>query len=120
MGLRAMRAEAPSRGGECLQQSPEEVGVRTSELLGEQGWCLWQCEVLNGEVIVVVDEADSPGVRATNRNLPEGHAVYKLRELFLLLKVNDSTIRLVHEAKKLGGAVVLEVEQLPEGKDPLR
>jgi len=110
MGLRAMRAEAPSRGHATMQQSPEEVGVRTSELLGKKGWCLWQCEVLDGDVIVVVDEADSPGVRATARNLPEGYEVYKLRELLLLLQVDDSTIRLVHEAKKLGGAVVLEVK----------
>ena len=113
MGLRAVRAEAPSRGRVTMQQSPEEVGVRTSELLGEQGWCLWQCEVLDGDVILVVDETFT-------KEMPKEHEVYTVRELFLLLKVDETTIRLVHEAKKLGGAVVLEVEQLPEGKDPLR
>ena len=110
MGLRATRAKAPSNSRAATRQSPEEVGVRTSELLGEKGWCLWQCEVLDGDVIVVVDEAHSPGVHETARNLPEGHAVYRLRELRHLLKVDDSTIRLVHEVKKLGGAVILEVK----------
>ena len=107
MALRALRAEAPSTGREAHRRSPEEVGRRTSELLGEQGWCRWQCELLDGDIIVVLDEMVA-------REIPEGHATYTVGELFLLLKVDEATIRLIHEAKKLGGAVVLEVVRLSD------
>ena len=103
MVLRAMNAEAPKRVHTPLEQSPEEVGARTSELLGERGWCLWQCRLLDGDVIVVVDET-------VVRDVPPGYPVYLLTELYQLEKADDSTTRLVHEAKKLGSAVVIRVE----------
>lgn len=111
MGLRALKAEAPkatpSRSCKGRRQSPEEVGRRTSELLGERGWCLWRCDVLDGDIIVVVDEAIA-------RDVPGGHPAYTVRELFLLLKLDEATIRLIHEAKRLGGAVILGVETCDE------
>ena len=102
MALRAMNSEAPSRVHTPIRQSPEEVGRRTSELLGERGWCLWQCRLLEGDVIVVVDETIARDVRS-------GYPVYLITELYQLEKADDSTIRLIHEAKKLGGAVVIRV-----------
>ena len=110
MTLRAMNAEAPKRAHTPLEQSPEEVAARTSELLGERGWCLWQCQLLNGDVIVVVDDTIA-------RDVPSGYAVYLLTELYQLEKADDSTIRLVHEAKKLGGAVVIRVENPREDRE---
>ena len=110
MGLRAMRAEAPHRN-HGPGQSPEEVARRTSELLGERGWCLWQCDVLGGDVIAVVDEAA--------RGVPEGLAVYTVPELYLLLKLDETTIRLIHEAKKLGGAVVVGVIEPHDGEEAM-
>ena len=107
MALRAMNAEAPKRVYTSLGQSPEEVGARTSELLGERGWCLWQCWLLDGDVIVVVDETIA-------RDVPSGYPVYLLTELYQLEKADEPTIRLIHEAKKLGGAVVVRVENPPE------
>jgi len=107
MALRAMNADAPSRVHTPLQQSAEEVGARTSELLDERGWCLWECRLLDGDVIVVVDETIA-------RDIPPGYPVYMLSELYQLEKADDSTVRLIHEAKKLGGAVVIRVENPQE------
>ena len=109
MVLRAMNAEAPKRVHTPLEQSPEEVGARTSELLGERGWCLWQCRLLDGDIIVVVDETIA-------RDVPSGYPVYLLTELYQLEKADDSTIKLIHEAKKLGGAVVVRVENPPDDR----
>jgi len=108
MGLRALRAEAPTTGREARRQSPEEVARRTSELLGQRGWCRWQCDLLDGDVIVVLDER-------TARDIPpQEHPTYTVGELFLLLKLDEATIRLIHEAKKLGDAVIVEVVPLPD------
>jgi len=82
-----------------------EVARRTREYLATSGWCLWQCHTLGDEVIVV---ARDENVRA----IPDGYPVYTEDELEKLFSdgVSDSTLRLVHEAKKLAGAVVVSVE----------
>jgi hypothetical protein len=46
--------------------------------------------------------------------VPEGYTVYTVRELYLLLKLDEATIRLIHEAKRLGGAVILGAETCDE------
>jgi hypothetical protein len=81
-----------------------EVATRTRELLQTRGWCLWRCRNLGDEVIVVVKDESS-------RGYPDGYSVYTELELSYLAEANDSTLRLVHEAKKLGGAVVTGVEE---------
>lgn len=82
----------------------EETARRTRELLATQGWCLWKCSVLGGEVIAVVQDESVEGV-------PQGYPVYCEAELEELLwgDVTEATIRLVHEAKKLAGAKVTSI-----------
>ncbi len=80
----------------------EETARRTRELLVSQGWCLWKCSALGREVIAVVLDENVEGA-------PEGYPVYTVAELEELCQgdVSESTLRLVHEAKKLAGAKVL-------------
>ena len=92
-------------------QPAEAVAERTRELLAIRGWCLWKCSTLGGDIIAVVLDDNVEGV-------PEGHPIYTEAELESLLPVTDATLRLVHEAKKLAGAVVVSVEgaeRLKEG-----
>ena len=89
-------------------QTPEEVAAKTAELLGRRGWCLWQCEALDGEIIAVVDTA-------LVQHLPEGYTVYNLEELHHLLKVEDSTLRLIHEAKTNGAVIVTDAMSQSSG-----
>ena len=86
-------------------QPAEVVAGRSRDLLHSQGWCLWRCSALGGEVIAIVSEENVKGV-------PEGYPVYTEVELEELCRedVSEGTIRLVHEAKKLAGAVVLSVK----------
>ena len=83
----------------------EEVARHTRELLATPGWCLWECSALGGEVIVVVLDEKVEG-------MPGGYPVYTAAELEELFQgdVSEATLRLVHEAKKLGDAVVISVE----------
>ena len=79
----------------------EETARRTRELLVTRGWCLWKCSTLGGDIIAVVRDENIEGV-------PEGYPVYTQVELEQLCRadINDATLRLVHEAKKLAGAKV--------------
>ena len=99
-------------------QLAEEVARRTEELLESRGWCLWQCDDLGGEVIVVALGIDVPGI-------PWGKVVYteaELKELFGGGKpVSPTTLRLIHEAKKRTTALVASPEPLSKevaGGDP--
>jgi len=87
---------------EELRQARETASV--SELLATRGWCLWQCRALEGEVIVVLRDELVDG-------FPTGYPTYLEQELEYLLEASDSTLRLVHEAKKLAGATVTGVEK---------
>lgn len=105
-----------SPGGDNLAQA-EETAQRTRELLSTRGWCLWKCSTLGGEVIAVVLDEDVEGV-------PERYPVYTEAELEKLCQddVSDSTLRLVHEAKKLAGAKVVAInksEEVSDGKSVL-
>jgi len=81
------------------------VETTTEELLATQGWCLWQCSALDDEIIALVRDASVKGV-------PEGYVVYTKAEMEEIgrFKVPQSTIRLVHEAKKRASATVISVE----------
>jgi len=85
-------------------QQPDEPDP-TFELLAAQGWCLWQCSALDDEIIALVRDASVKGV-------PEGYVVYTKAEMEEIgrFKVPQSTIRLVHEAKKRTSATVTSVE----------
>lgn len=91
----------------------EEAARLTRELLTMQGWCLWRCAFLNGEVIAMARDDSVKGI-------PDGYLVYTEAELEELCQgdVSEATLRLVHEAKKIAGAVVISVEgaeRLKEG-----
>ena len=83
----------------------EEVARHTRELLAIQGWCLWKCSRLGGEIIAVVRDENVEGV-------PESYPVYTEAELEELCQddVSEASLRLVHEAKKLAGAKVQTIE----------
>ena len=91
----------------------EEVARHTREFLATQGWCLWKCSVLGGEIIARVLDENVEGV-------PGGYPVYTIVELEELCQgdISEATLRLVHEAKRIAGAVVVSVEgaeRLKEG-----
>ncbi len=77
----------------------EDTARRTGELLGKRGWCLWKCGALDGDIIVVCRDEVSAGY-------PKGYPVYIEYELDMLGrdKANHDSLRLIHEAKKLAGA----------------
>lgn len=86
---------------------PEEVARRTRELLNSQGWCLWSCSAFGDDIIARVLDEDVEGV-------PEGYPVYTEAELEELCRdgVDGATLRLVHEAKRIAGAVVISVKNV--------
>jgi len=85
-------------------QQPDEPDP-TLELLATQGWCLWQCSALDGEIIALVRDESV-------KDVPEGYVVYTKAEMEEIGRFNvpQSTIRLVHEAKKRTSATVISVE----------
>jgi hypothetical protein len=90
---------------EALAQA-EEVARRTEELIHKQGWCLWKCQALNGDYILVVDDFAEPG------DYPAGYPVYTMSEITVLFgsdkPASKWTLMMVHEAKKLAGAEVTD------------
>jgi len=81
-------------------QPSEVVVAETQRQLEGQGWCLWRCSTLAGEVIVAVrDELVT--------RYPEGYPVYTVQELVELGEADEGVIRIAHEAKKLAGAILL-------------
>ena len=93
-------------------QLAEVVAECTRELLATRGWCLWKCSVLGGEVICIVQDE-------LVEDVPEGYQVYTEAELDELCQddISNATIRLVHEAKKIAGAVVVSVEDIGNFKE---
>jgi hypothetical protein len=88
---------------EELRQA-QEAAARTRELLETRGWCLWRCRALDDEVIVVLrDELVD--------DFPASYPTYLEQELECLLEVDDSTLKLIHEAKKAAGATVVDIEE---------
>ncbi len=77
----------------------------TEELLTTKGWCLWQCSALDGEIIALVRDESV-------QDVPEGYVVYTQAEMAEIgrFKVPQSTIRIVHEAKKRTSATITSVE----------
>ncbi len=84
------------------------LGAACRERLRRQGYCLVKSQALGGEIIAAVDSDHR------RRLAPAGHVVYTLTELELLAEgvraghiVSIGDLRLLHEAKKrLGGVVV--------------
>ena len=90
----------------------DNVAQRTRELLGTQGWCLWKCDTFGGDTVVICrDELVSV--------YPAGYPVYTEAELEQLSQdgISKATLRLVHEAKKTAGAIVIGIKDIPKEHD---
>ena len=100
-GIKELEQDAAAEGDPVALARAEETARRTRELLNSQGWCLWKCSALGGEVICVVQDELVEGI-------PEGYLVYTEAEIEELCRdgVSEATLRLVHEAKKLARAKV--------------
>ena len=98
-GIKELEQDAAAEGDPAALARAEETARRTRELLNSQGWCLWECSTLAGDIIAVVRDENVEKV-------PEGYPVYTEAELAELCQegIGNATIRLVHEAKKLAGA----------------
>lgn len=101
---------------EALAQA-EEVARRTEELLASRGWCLWKCSTLGSEVIMVIDDDLAGG-----DDIPQGYVTYSYSELCYLFgsgapPMEQSTLRLIHEAKRLKGTVNGRESHGPRGGD---
>jgi len=76
----------------------------TEDILATQGWCLWQCDTLDGEVVVIIrDEGRS--------DIPHQYTRYTENEIHTIFghnhRINNAHIRLIHRAKKNGARVLL-------------
>lgn len=83
------------------------VASRTADLLDTKGWCLWQCEVLGGEVVAIVRDEDVQGV-------PKGYVRYlesELKELFSDRLAGFDKFRVIHEAKRIFNAEVTKTDE---------
>ena len=100
-----------------LEQA-REVARRTRQFIAIRGWCLWQCQALNNEIIVVARNDKVNGI-------PKDYPVYTEAELNKLCagKATPEAIRLVHQAKKLTGAKIITrnpptLDRLPTSHPP--
>ena len=86
-----------------------QVAQRTEGLLAGRGWCVWRCSALGNDMIVVAADCGVPGI-------PQGKAIYTNAELQCLFgdakPIDLATLKLVHEAKKLGAARVINKDGL--------
>lgn len=100
-------------GARVAQAQAEEVARRTREFLATRGWCLWQCETLGGDTILIVGDFAEP------EELPAEYPVYTLSEIDILFgkdkSASHNTLRLVQEAKKLAEAKVTSKVTNSEG-----
>lgn len=98
-------AQAPVPADPVEPLSLEEgelVADQTLELLSSQGYCLWKCRQLRGDVIMIVDQVIPLGA-------PAGYPVYTLAEVEKIDPLRISTLRLVYIAKVRGKAIVTSV-----------
>lgn len=88
------------------EEQAQVLSEKTLESLSEKGWCVWRCNnVLEGDTIVLVDEQLQK--EGPVKGMPRGYPVYTLAELSGLIDASDSTVRLIHEAKKVAGAEIV-------------
>ncbi len=82
----------------------QHVADRTKRLLHRRGWCLWWCQAFGGEHIIIARDEKV-------LSIPQGYPVYTQAELERLFShdVKLSTLRLIHEAKRIMGAWVITI-----------
>ena len=83
----------------------EQVANETLQAIDFQGFCLWRCTLLRGEIMMLVRNDLS-------ENIETRYPLYTLEELEMMDELPASTIRLIyHIKKKSGDAVIISVEQ---------
>lgn len=81
----------------------EEVAAKSLEQIKTRGWVCWKCRELDGEVITIVRNHLPSGF------VPLNYPQYTVDELVELCK--NTNIKLIHEAKKLGGKIDTEWQE---------
>jgi hypothetical protein len=79
----------------------------TLEALDRRGWCLWKCQALGGETIVVTT---CPGVF----HYPPGYTVWSLEELDKVGKVAVAVLQRVQRFKKVMHIEIDSVEEVKQ------
>ena len=90
-----------------LLEQAEYAAQETRRQLDSKGWCLWQCDALDGDTVAIVRDESVKG-------MPPGYAIYTEDELRKLTAMKSAPWRLVHAAKKLAGARVVQVEVMSD------
>ncbi len=81
----------------------ESLVAVTLKSLDAQGYCLWRCVLLRGEIMMLVRNDLSENIEAR-------YPLYTLEEVERLAELQESTIRLIYHIKKQsGGAVITSV-----------
>lgn len=85
--------------------TPYAVDKRTRQLFENPGWCLWRCTKLNDEIICLIRDESVTGY-------PEKYPVFTDAEIRQLNQdqADLGTYRLVIEAKKCAGKVLIEAD----------
>ena len=84
------------------ETSAEIVAQQTQNILAKQGYCLWKCQEIHNEIIMIVDKEMPP-------EAPSGYPVYTREELEKMDPLPISTVRLINHVKKTSGATVMNV-----------
>ncbi len=82
----------------------EEKAAEVARALEEDGWGLWWCELFGEAVAFIRDESFRASV-------PAGVVVYTKQEIDTLWAAegpSDAQLRLIHEAKKIANARVID------------
>lgn len=79
-----------------------EVARRTKDLLATRGWCLWKCNTPEDIIVVTRNKLID--------SYPQGYPIYTQAELELLSNTGEFTKLLVHEAKKITRATVVNIK----------
>ena len=90
-----------------LLEQAEYVAQETRRQLDSRGWCLWQCQALDGDTVAIVRDESV-------KSVPPGHAIYTEAELRKLTAMKSAPWRLVQAAKKLAGARVVQAEVMSD------
>jgi hypothetical protein len=91
------------------EQLAREAAETGAEFLKHQGWCLWKCHALGGDLVVVVRD-DPPMLESQRermmlrlRTMGVPYTIYTESELDILCE--NPQPQLLHEAKKAGATL---------------
>ena len=98
---------------EINQELLEQTAIESKKLLEERGWCAWKCQILRGEIIILVnDEFHGPVELPPGKRYP----VYLLSEFEKVGELPDHTIRFIYFIKKHSNATVMWTRKSTEAE----